>query len=85
MRRRCLNHKMNVIIPGKAKVVVTGDEDSGDIAFLLSLCGETYITQGSIKYRGLIVYQDDDDTVYLVGESLRDNILMGTVMIKKRY
>ena len=76
---------MNVAIPRRSKVVVTGHEDSGDIAFLLSLCGETYITQGSIRYRGKIVYQDEDDTTFLVGESMRDNILMGTVMIKDRY
>jgi ABC-type transport system involved in cytochrome bd biosynthesis fused ATPase/permease subunit len=76
---------MNVSIPRRSKICVTGNEDSGDISFLLSLCGETYITKGSIKYHGKIVYQDEDDTTYLVGSSLRDNILMGTVMIKERY
>lgn len=85
IQRKVLNRKMNITIPRRSKVVITGNEDSGDLAFLLTLCGETYITEGFIKYRGKIVYQDEDDTTYLVGESLRDNILMGTVMIKNRY
>lgn len=85
IERKALNYNLDVVIPRRTKVCVTGNEDSMDVAFLLALCGECYITKGSIRYRGKIIYQDEDDTTYLVGESLRDNILMGTIMIKDRY
>lgn len=47
--------------------------------------GETDITEGEIKYRGKILYADADESTFVIGDTLRENILMGEDYIHKRY
>lgn len=76
---------INLYIKGKSKVALIGDDGSGIKEFIQLLLGETYVTQGERHIRGKIVLLDTLNSVFLNGQSLRDNILMGATMIRSRY
>lgn len=53
--------------------------------FFDALLGENYITKGVVRQRGRIVYQDVQDSVFIAGETLRNNILMGEIFDPIKY
>lgn len=85
VQKKKLFKKVSVTIFPKTKVGIVGDPGSGASEFLYTILGETYITQGTVRYRGKVIYQDEDDSSYLENSSIRDNILMGDTMIQDRY
>lgn len=67
------------------KVCVVGPEGSDMDAFLYTLMGETQVTEGRIRYRGKFLFADADESSFLTGKSIRENILMGEELITQRY
>ena len=85
IQKRIVAKNLNIRVEPRQKVCLVGEDDSGINEFILSILGETNITRGSIKYSGKVVYLDADQSVFLIGQSLRDNILMGEKMIRSLY
>lgn len=67
------------------KICIVGSSEIETDALLYSLLGENKITRGEIKYRGKMLFSDADEGTFLIGKTLRDNILMGEDMIIQRY
>lgn len=67
------------------KVSLLGQEGKKLTKFIYTLMGETDLKEGSIQYKGKIIFADADESMFIMGESLRENILMGEEYIHMRY
>lgn len=76
---------VNVKIKPGEKVALVGEDDSGVKEFFDALLGENYITKGIVRQRGRIVYLDAQNSVFITGETLRNNILMGEKYEPDKY
>lgn len=85
MDRKIICENSFLEIPRRCKVLLVGDQSDDFENFIYTLMGQTHLTAGSIKYRGEILYEDADSATFVLGETLRQNILMGEVYIHKRY
>lgn len=85
IKMKSLNKDITLNIHPQEKICFVGEDDSGVNTLFLSLLNETHISNGSINVNGDIVFLDCDKPCFLVGKTLRDNILMGEYMDKERY
>ena len=67
------------------KVCLIGTEGGGRSMFMLSILGETNKSNGSLHYNGKISYLNIKNPLWLVGESLQENILVGEQYDHKRF
>jgi ABC-type multidrug transport system fused ATPase/permease subunit len=67
------------------KVCLIGTEGGGRSMFMLSIMGETNKCNGSLHYNGKISYLNMKAPLWLVGESLQENILVGEQYDHKRF
>ena len=65
------------VVPGKNKVAVEG--------FFKAIIGEAVVSRGSLRSKGKISYFNRDVMPFLVGKTVRDNIIFGEKYINNRY
>lgn len=69
---------LNVSIKSGEKYFITGSQgSSGKSLFLLSLIGETDYIHGDFKTNGKIIYASMKKPLWLEGQSILDNIIVG--------
>ena len=84
--RQFLNVSLNFTIKPHEKIVIFSElGDFSESDFILSLLGEAMVSEGSIRVNGRLLLVDFDDIHFLVGQSIRDNILMGSSFDQSRY
>lgn len=72
------------IQPGN-KICLIGTEGSGRSSFMLSILGEINKVKGDLKFNGKISYLNMKNPLWLVGESLMENVIVGAEYDHKKF
>lgn len=77
--------RFNLSIKRNDKICILTPHGQNIDILLYTIMGETEIRKGRAYYRGECIFEDARNGTFLVGETLRNNILMGEDMIASRY
>lgn len=78
IKREVVHHDLNLHIRPKEKVCFVGDDNQGLPELIGAILGESFITEGFIKYNGTTSYIDGKFPGFLKGKSVKENIVFGS-------
>ncbi|XP_029781122.1 ATP-binding cassette sub-family C member 11 isoform X1 [Suricata suricatta] len=76
-------HKLNLVMSKGTMLGVCGNTGSGKSSLLSAILGEMHLLEGSVGVHGSLAYVPQQ--AWIVGASVRENILMGCQYDKARY
>ncbi|XP_021561509.1 ATP-binding cassette sub-family C member 11 [Neomonachus schauinslandi] len=76
-------HKLNLVVSKGTMVGVCGNTGSGKSSLLSAILGEMHLMEGSVGVHGSLAYVPQQ--AWIIGGSVRENILMGDQYDKARY
>uniref|UniRef100_G1LCJ7 ATP binding cassette subfamily C member 11 n=1 Tax=Ailuropoda melanoleuca TaxID=9646 RepID=G1LCJ7_AILME len=76
-------HKLNLVVSKGTTLGVCGNTGSGKSSLLSAILGEMHLLEGSVGVHGSLAYVPQQ--AWIIGGSVRENILMGGQYDKARY